>query len=73
MVESARRHAIVEGPRDNVGHVQPTLASAQAATLVNVQPSTPPPSGYGLRRDAFVTTLYHDTLGRLPESSVEKF
>ena len=31
------------------------------------------PSGYGPRRDAFVTTLYHDILGQLPESSGEKF
>ena len=46
------------------------LGEVGSATLTLLATAgTPPVSGFGLGRDAFVTTLYVEDLGRLPEPS----
>lgn len=53
----------------------PPLSDAQTFTItVTIPPPTVPrASGFGAGRDAFVTTLYHDDLNRLPEPQGLKF
>jgi hypothetical protein len=53
-------YLISVGVKDQVGQVD--------RVLLRVTVSAPAPSGFGPGRDAFVTALYREDLGRLPES-----
>jgi hypothetical protein len=64
----AGKYTVTVGVMDPFG-----VVGRQTLTALVTPPPAPPASGFGAALDAFVTTLYLEDLGRLPEPSGLRF